>query len=894
PEDTASYHRADGRVGRESQQQHQGRSIIMFLLGPNAFSRLFSAAACIRGRSRSGLISLALLLLFLFPAQCFCQTKRVVAIQCDGLPYELVDRFVKERDRRTGKSQLPWFDYIFYQRGTRLANFYVRGMSLSSPSWSLLATGQHLQIKGNVEFDRYTLQTYDYLNFLPFYVQATIGKRVDMQGVEVLDSLGVPLLTDAFPHSERHATFSLFQRGPRYVTFQKALENRFKKAPRELFDEWTMGGLGLRSSVPDQLLRELIESIGDPRYRYLEFVTTDFDHVAHHNNDRESHLLALKALDAMLGQIWTAIQKSPLAAETALIIVSDHGFNTDERVYSQGFNLVKLLGSPAGGGHHVVTKRRLLVDYAIKGANPFVQEITTTTSDSYYLKKQSNEYPTAMLDFDGNERSSLQFRDANLNLLQIILQQLQLANLSAPLRKALTDQFFDTVEARRRDWQQNLDNINEELGALRRAIERQRDLCATQPKNFTKEDTAAGRDDAAKRVCVWQDIWMGQESGYSEYARTVANLLAPRKESFNSAKLKINDLIPRRSMGEHNTIQQLQNYVAGIAPGGLVLKADGSLDMAKSFVHIDYFSLLHNQTVRNNVQVGVTNRPVDLLAVRIPAESVKPLISETEIAPDVIWVSAGLEQQALILAREDATGQLSFRYVPIRNLTQDETGHLHFESSPWHAGLPLQILEDPQLQVPAGAQGQSREAWISQWHTDLEWLHALHQTRYSNGLIGLYEQLARHPVGRLLLEEPGISPDERLLRRLLRRQRENIEADMLVAASDHWNFDVRGFNPGGNHGSFFRISTHSTLMLAGGDKTTIPRAAVIEEPYDSLSFVPTVLALTGNLRDDNNPIPILWDKGFRRFPGRPIKELLAPEEKSENRNIAVSGATVTH
>src|SRR6185312_14107049 len=116
------------------------------------------------------------------------------------------------------------------------------------------------------------------------------------------------------------------------------------------------------------------------------------------------------------------------------------------------------------------------------------------------------------------------------------------------------------------------------------------------------------------------------------------------------------------------------------------------------------------------------------------------------------------------------------------------------------------------------------------------------------------EQLARHMVGRLV-EEPGISPDERLLRRLLRRQRENIEADILVVASDHWNFDVRGFNPGGNHGSFLRISTHSTLMFAGGDKTGVPRGAVIEEPYDSLSFVPTVLALTGNLRDDNNPSP---------------------------------------
>ena len=864
--------------------------MIMLRLGPSTTLPFSPASNPVTRRGYVRAIGLlATLLLFLVPAPGFGQTKRVVTVQCDGLPYELVDRFVHERDPRTGKSQLPWFDYIFYQRGTRLANFYVRGMSLSAPSWSLIDTGQHLQIKGNVEFDRYTLQTYDYLNFIPFYVQATIGRRVDMQGVEVLDAIGVPLLSDAYPHDARHATFSLFQRGPRYMTFAKALENRFKKAPQELFDEWTMEGLGLKHSVPDQLTRDLLEALSDPRRRYLEIVTTDFDHTAHHNNDRESHLNVLKELDAMLGQIWTAIQKSPLASETALIVVSDHGFNTDERVYSQGFNIVKLLGSTDGGGHHVITKRRLLVDYALKGVNPFVQVITTTTRDSYYLKGQSSDYPTAMLDFDGNERASLHLRDSDLNLLQIILQQLQRSDLPPPLRKALTDQFFKTVDARRPEWQRKLDEVNEELGALRRSIERQQQLCAAQPKKFTKADSDAGRDDQAKRVCAWADIWMGQEQSYGEYGRTLANLLALRNENFDSSKLRIYDVIARRAMGEHNTIHQLQNYVAGIAPGGLVLKADGSLDMEESFVHIDYFSLLHNLTVRNNVQAGVANRPVDLLAVRVPAELVKPLVKENGIA-DVVWVSAGPEQQALILAREDGQGQLSLRYLPINKLTQDETGRLNFESSAWHPGLPLQILEDPQLELPSEGQGQNRAAWLSQWHTDLEWLHALHKTHYSNGLIGLHEQLARHLVARLSPDEAGISADERLLRRLLRRQRENVETDLLIVANDHWNFDVRGFNPGGNHGSFLRISTHSTFMLAGGDKTAIPRAMVVEEPYDSLSFVPTVLALTGNLRDDNSPIPVLWDKGFRRFPGRPVKEVLA---KPENRKIAVTGATAT-
>jgi arylsulfatase A-like enzyme len=89
------------------------------------------------------------------------------------------------------------------------------------------------------------------------------------------------------------------------------------------------------------------------------------------------------------------------------------------------------------------------------------------------------------------------------------------------------------------------------------------------------------------------------------------------------------------------------------------------------------------------------------------------------------------------------------------------------------------------------------------------------------------------------------------------------EPDFLLFASDHWNFNVRGFNPGGNHGSMLRMSTHSVLMLAGGLESGIPRDRVVEEPYDSLSFVPTLLELTGMNED------------ARKLPGRPITELLS-------------------
>src|SRR4029453_11836579 len=211
-------------------------------------------------------VLLDLVALLTCAAQCVAQTKRLVLIKVDGLPNDLSDLFVKQRDPISGKSSLPWIDYIFYQRGTRLSNFYVRGMSLSAPSWSLLDTGQHLQLKGNVEFDRYTLHSYDYLNFLPLYVAGINGSRIDMPGVEVLDSLGIPLLPDAYPHDERYITFSLFQRGVRYSTLQGGLQNRFSKSPKELFDEWTMG-LEMRSALSDQLVRELIAKLADPKVR---------------------------------------------------------------------------------------------------------------------------------------------------------------------------------------------------------------------------------------------------------------------------------------------------------------------------------------------------------------------------------------------------------------------------------------------------------------------------------------------------------------------------------------------------------------------------------------------------------------------------------------------------
>ena len=135
------------------------------------------------------------------------------------------------------------------------------------------------------------------------------------------------------------------------------------------------------------------------------------------------------------------------------------------------------------------------------------------------------------------------------------------------------------------------------------------------------------------------------------------------------------ELIPPKSLGPLNSLWDLRHYVTGRAPGGLVVAADGSLDWERSFRTVDYFTALRSISVRNNVQAGVAPKPVDFIAVRIPDRNAV-----------LVWRDDA--HQALILARG---GEL--RYQPVNS---------NLEPVPWTPGLPLEYLEDPQLNIPTG------------------------------------------------------------------------------------------------------------------------------------------------------------------------------------------------
>jgi hypothetical protein len=680
------------------------------------------------------------------------------------------------------------------------------------------------------------------MNFFPFYVGYARSHKVDMPGVEVLDEQKIPLLIDRFPYAAQYQSFQLYQRGVRWKTLQDALPHHFSRSLRELFDEWTIG-FELGSSVEEQTERELLAQLSDPAIQYLDYFTCDFDHVAHATPDVISQRLALQRIDALIGRVWTAIQASPLAAQTVLAAVSDHGMNTEPGVYSQGYNLLHFLNSRAGGAHHVITDRHPLDEYKLSGLDPFVSEVMTPSNESLYLKGEADDYPTAQLDPDGNERVSVYFRDSAFNTLHILVKEINRPGISPSIRRAAIAAFLHVVDGHRAEWQATLEQISEELGALRRAMELQRARVESEPKNWTKEQRGAGIDKAARRLAVQLDSWRDQERTYSAYARALAKLLALEPNDFDRHRLTAEDLIPKHAMGDPNSVYDLDNYVIGPAASGLVLAPDGLLDFARSFERIDYPPLLASLTVRNNVQAAVGSHPIDFLAMRIPTEG--------------IWLFAADDKQALIQSRETRAGGTELRYLPIRQLHQNADGSIHYQPATLGPGFPLRLFEDENLSIPPGDRTEAdREAWFSSWHSESDWFRATHQTAYSNGIIALHEQFLPPAIA-----PHADDPDATLLARFNQRRRRLAEPDFLIFANDHWNFNVRNFNPGGNHGSFLRASTHSILLFAGGADTGIPRHQQVQEPYDSLSFVPTILDLMG-MHDE-----------AAKLPGRPIQEV---------------------
>src|SRR5262249_1213822 len=158
--------------------------------------------------------------------------------------------------------------------------------------------------------------------------------------------------------------------------------------------------------------------------------------------------------------------------------------------------------------------------------------IRTNSSESYYLKGRVNDYATALVDFDGNERSSIHLRNSDLNVLHILFQQLQRSDLPPPARKAATDEFFRRVDANHAAWRKDGTERREERDELQGWTETQDKLVAAQPLKFTPDQIALGVDKLAHRIDALDRIAKETETSYRHYLSTLNALLALRKDGF--------------------------------------------------------------------------------------------------------------------------------------------------------------------------------------------------------------------------------------------------------------------------------------------------------------------------------------------------------------------------
>ena len=275
-----------------------------------------------------------------------------------------------------------------------------------------------------------------------------------------------------------------------------------------------------------------------------------------------------------------------------------------------------------------------------------------------------------------------------------------------------------------------------------------------------------------------------------------------------------------------------------------MLDANGDLDETQSFRHVNYFPLLVSQRVRNMPQRELSAQPVDFLAVRLPASTLPPFTMDGPPPEFAIWLYADDEHQLLELVRNTSEVE-EIRLLPIQHLKQARDGKVTYEPWEWTDGLPFHLVEDGGLHLPQGAEAST---WLSEWHSEDDWLRATYTCRYTNGVIGITEELM--PMSDVMPKRESMAP---LLQKLELRRRQLVQTDFHIFASDHWNFNARNFNPGGNHGSFLRQSTHSVWMMAGAG---LAPGIHYADPTDTLNFGSTVMRYAG--KDAPMPKRVLY------------------------------------
>lgn len=231
-----------------------------------------------------------------------------------------------------------------------------------------------------------------------------------------------------------------------------------------------------------------------------------------------------------------------------------------------------------------------------------------------------------------------------------------------------------------------------------------------------------------------------------------------------------------------NTLYELEHY--GLGPNRK------PVNMIQELLNI-------NLDERNKFRGTIDPHPVDLVFVKLSEE--------------LIYVLRQGGAKALIQV-ENRDGKSRYRYRPVQNVTQDQTGHITYDEA--LASDPFGYLKDPKFHAPDPVK------FIEEFHSDQEWLDATYETAYPDAITILTKAFFWKPEFAAMAKQQ--------------------DPDIWLSAAPGWNFRFEDIN-GADHGAILREALHATLMFSGPNI----RSGTDAVPHRIIDLTPTLLQLIG-------------------------------------------------
>ncbi|MEO5969362.1 MAG: alkaline phosphatase family protein [Bdellovibrionia bacterium] len=280
------------------------------------------------------------------------------------------------------------------------------------------------------------------------------------------------------------------------------------------------------------------------------------------------------------------------------------------------------------------------------------------------------------------------------------------------------------------------------------------------------------------------------------------------------------------------------------------------LNIPADFLNFQLLNLMATDSDLAEKILKLTDRhPVDYFTMALAGDEAKTSADHMGAAPDTgpssrepVLVmtrgkSGGAFRAGLILTRSDWDGSDQFRYIVVKNFTQDANGKIH--------GSVSTDSEDDPLNYIGNVDGAEIS---SQWRYDREWLKMAKDHTRPTAIFSLARSLTLAPK----YTHPGFHA----ISDQVKKNRQGEIPDFLITASPGFGFHADAPLES-DHGGLQREEVRNTFFVSSLNKDKFTRHIRLETPVLNRDFMPTFLQYAGFGEPGNLPLPKTQGVGFR-------------------------------